>query len=368
MRHDRLGWYLWPIISAVLGNAPAVLGGGQLDGSAQFGEAQLSVRFTTAASKVAALSPLAVTLQVANVGAVPLTIPVAKDGAPTGWIAHLVGPGSEQMECSPLQVGVQRHAREMVLEPGQETNGSGLLLSAGQPGGYVFPQEGRYTLRVTYTGSSGSVSLAGELQIDVTEGAADTRALVSLLGPIGIDLFGLDRIRAERDPDFRVLGSVKLLMHVIACESGEIFDPQTERGSRYHRVHAQLDDLLVRYPETEYSGFLARYLGLHAMKAYERKHSTSTPLAHETASSDGALAHLELAANRATWPLHASLAALGDLHVLRRDWESVARTSGRLRAIGAPGGTEGATRLDTRASKYRAKTDTSRREGPADEP
>jgi hypothetical protein len=125
--------------------------------------------------------------------------------------------------------------------------------------------------------------------------------------------------------------------------------------------------LLERHPDSAYSGYIARYLGLVHLATFEHEGSV---IGHETWDTARCRAHpdypkalqyLTVAKDADLWARTTALENLAFLHTCAQEWDKVTECLTALRTEYADvGGTGIADRLDEQMTRFRAKLEARR--------
>ena len=263
-------------------------------------------------------------------------------------------------------------ATQVELGPGESTSGDILvLLDYGK--GYVFSSPGSYTARCRWFGRIHSDELAVTVvrSSQVNEDFLDELELVAFRyhGGEAADTLDLSTPEAKKGLDREGL---LLLGQIIRQNKPHLVDPERNPADRKEAELVEaLTGLLDHQPDSSYSGYVARFLGLVHIKTFEHVFShgrleswnrknlsdemqsvrNRASLARETA-----LKYLTMASQHDLWPRTTSLYELGRLHVMSEDWEKVRQCAGKLReSCGAANGAEIADELERMAARYRSK-------------
>ncbi len=345
-------------------------------------EHRIEVLVRASAKNMSAYEPLLVNVTLSNRDILPLTIDVRDDGLPHRAASLVTQPDGivvrmhqwlTHSETSPA-----RH--EVVLAPGESTTGELLILRGGYPTGVAFPEPGIYTVQCACQpdGRFAPV-LSNEAKVFVEPISDTDRAFFTELRALSISYLGVNMdylIETEGETIREYEFGFDLLKRVIRQTKPLRIDPE---GDAYNRKQAALvetlTDLLKRFPDTAYAGYLARYVGLVHIETFERVAShgqlerwTQENLTEElqavydraAKARETALRYLTTAAGQDLWPRTAAYFQLGRLYGLSEQWDKVHGCAVKIRRIDVSNASELADRLESDVNGYRAKLERSK--------
>ncbi|UCC32139.1 MAG: hypothetical protein JSU86_07620, partial [Phycisphaerales bacterium] len=164
-------------------------------------------------------------------------------------------------------------AREIELARGGSTSGDILLLlDYGKE--YVFPEAGRYHLRWNfYPGSGSALIYTDEVQVRVIPSSRVNEECLAQLELVALRYYAgdhadtLDLNAPEAKEGLDHVG-IQLLGKIISRTKPHLIDPDDDRETK---LLDSLAETLERYPDSVYSGYIARYLGLVYLKTLEHE-------------------------------------------------------------------------------------------------
>ncbi len=311
-----------------------------------------------------AREPIIAHVRVRNLRDEPLTLLVRPGGAPVRMALETScdnGPYSEH-SLSLERSGPQR--TEKKLGPRKTTTGDVLvLLDFGND--YVFPNPGEYHLRWNfYSGLGKALVYSNETRVTVlpmsrvNEECLAQLELIALRYHIGDDADHLDLNAPEAEKGLDQEG-ILLLAQITSETKPYLIDPDDKREME---LVDSLAKTLERYPDSVYSGYIARYLGLVYVKTLEHEASLAGWLERDPERARAhpayvkALHYLTMAKDANVWPRTAALENLVWLHGLAQEWEKTSEYLGALRQqcpdIGGPGI---ADKLEGQMQRFREK-------------
>ena len=321
--------------------------------------------------------PVTARVTLTNLGDKPFRLPIRDDGAPYGVGLQVFRDDSSYTKHGLWLKRNGPKPREFELAGGESTAGDILvLLDHGKE--YVFSEPGRYQIRWRWSPGAGFAKVySDELRVTVVrssrenEDFLDQLELIAVRYHVGETAETLDLNAPEGEAALRREG-VLLISKIISQQKPHLVDP--ERGpadKREAKLVEALTDLLNHQPDSSYSGYVARFLGLVHIKTFEHVFSHGRleswnwkNLSDElqgvrnraSVARETALKYLTMASRSDLWPRTTSLYELGRLHVMSEDWEKVRQCAGKLReSCGAANGAEIADELERMAARYRSK-------------
>jgi len=311
-----------------------------------------------------AREPVIAHVTLTNRGRQPFRMSVREDGAPYGIALHVLdGDGS----VSKHSLWIGRHGpqpRDIELAGGESTTGDILvLLDYGKE--YVFPNPGLYGIVWRwYPGPGFAMMYTEEARVRVVppsrmnEDFLEQLELIALRRDAGEAADTLDLSTPEAEKGLDRLGILRL-GRIINEKQPYLIDPKDERELQFV---ASLGELLVRFPDSSYSGYVARFLGLVYFKTLEQDYSA---LANEQWDSERTRAHpaygkalryLTMAKDADVWPRTTALENLFWLQGLTQEWDKADQYVVTLREqYGDIGGATIAEKLQSEMERFRAR-------------
>ncbi len=305
-------------------------------------------------SSFGAKEPVRIWVRLANLGEVPLAVATQVDGAPYDLALELAKDGEPFQGRS---YWLRRNGPEQTtteLVPGEGVIGE-LLILLDYHRGYVFREPGFYRVRMSWCpGERFERINSDELGIEVEASSPEDEEfrseleLIALRRNVGDLPSGADLDSEEGKLALEKEG-VLLLARIVREDKPVLVDPENRPEDRKEaELVQQLRDLLDRHPNSSYSGYLARYLGLVDVKTFEHKVSreeadawkeTGAPPVWDASALKSrpdfvqAKRYLEMAAKEDLWPAPAAAFQLGRLQAMAGDAEEVTRWAERLEII-----------------------------------
>jgi hypothetical protein len=313
-----------------------------------------------------AREPLIARVTLTNHGTRPLPVRVREDGAAYGVALHV---SRENMPLRKHSLWLSRSGpqpREIELAPGQSTSGEILvLLDYGEQ--YVFSDAGLYTIAwCWYPGPGFAKVYSAETQVrvvrasPVNDGLLAQLELIALRYHIGDDADHLDLNAPEAKKGLDREG-ILLLAQIVRETKPHLIDPDDDRETK---LVDSLVRALERYPDSVYSSYIARYLGLVYFKTLEHEGSLKgwgerdpeRARAHPAYAK--ALRYLTMARDANVWPRTTALEYVVWLHVGTHEWDKATECLRDLRGEYADvSGAEIADRLENQMGYFRAKVE-----------
>jgi len=326
-------------------------------------------------STLEAREPVIAQVMLTNLGDEPLRLPVRDDGTPLR-IALDVSNGDSTYSTHSLWLTRNGpHPKEVEVLPGKSTSGDVLvLLDFGVK--YVFASPGAYRLRWHFYAAPGCPKIyTDEVRVSVlpssrvNEECLARLQLIGLRYHVGDDADTLDLNAPEAESALNREG-ILLLAKIISRTKPHLITP----GDRAENALVDsLQEVLERYPDSAYSGYIARYLGLVHLKTLEHAGSLEEATAwretgkpptfdakafKEKPAYQKALKYLTQAAKADLWPATTAQYHLGWLHLMARDWEKAEECCGILRKdYAASNGLHHADELRRQLHDFRAKVE-----------
>lgn len=316
--------------------------------------------------------PVIAHVTLTNIGDKPFRLYICDSGAPL-HVAFQVARLNASFDNHSLWLERSGPgATQVELGPGESTSGDILvLLDYGK--GYVFASPGSYTVRCRVFGKIHS----DELAVTAISSSRVNEDLLSSLEALAVryhggvvpDALTLSSPEAEKGMDRE--GSL-LLGQIIRQNSPHLVDPEhNPADKREAELVEALTGLLDRHPNSSYSGYIARFLGLVHIKTFEHEisHRGAESWGETKASPDHkevtrlcqseynkALRYLTVASQADLWPRTTAAFHLVRLHGMAEEWDKANACLVKLRTKYAESdGVERADELERQMANYKAK-------------
>lgn len=335
-------------------------------------------------TSIRAYEPLILNVRLTNRDTRPLRLEVRDDGLPYGIASVVTQPDGGILRLHQWLVHSEASppGHDVTLGPGESTTGELLIIFGGPPTGVAFPVPGTYTVQCACQpdGRFAPV-MSNEVRISVGKASRRETDFFSELRALSIWYYGTNEeylIEREGEEIRQFEFGLNLLRRFIRETKPGYTDPERDPADeKTAELLESVATLVERYPDSAYSGCLARFLGLVHLHAFGREIGRETARAwHETgkgptwkseelrgrASYQKALRYLTKANEGDLWPRTAVPANLASLHTLAQEWNESEKYLVILREKCADfGGPEMADRLETRMSgaRKRAESDKS---------
>ena len=344
-------------------------------------EQNIEVVMRAAMTRIAAYEPLIVNVTLTNRDGVPLDLEARDDGLPYGTASVVTWRGGaavrrnqwlEHYESAP-------GAHEITLAPGESTTGELLIMLGGGPTGIAFPVPGTYTVQCACQpdGRFAPV-MSNEIRVSVDMLSEQEKSFFSDLRRLSIGYYGVNEdwlIQKEGEEVRKLEFGLEILRRLLRHAKPLLIEPERNpRDKKPAELVTLLEALLERYPDSAYSGYIARYLGLVHLATFEHEGSV---IGHETWDTvrcrahpdyQKALQYLTVAKNADLWPRTTALENLAFLHACAQEWERAQECLTALRTEYADvSGTEIADELESQMTRFRQKLE-ARRARQADTP
>ena len=320
------------------------------------------VRITTSVvnAPLRQFEPAIVRVSLTNVSREPLSLRIREGGLPHNVLVTVSSNWGQFKHDQWLQSKEPRNS-DTVLGPGESTTGE-MLIFFGVPTGFAFSDLANYQIEIAWAHASGIEVSADPLTARVFPGDEQTHALIEELSEFTYDYSGYERdsIRKAHGDEFLVAS--RILAQIVRQDTPLGFEANdTEKNTR---LVNKLRELLEKYPDAVYAGYIARYLGLVEIKSFEREISLAgfderfAPPAERRAHPAyvAALKLLTDAAKAEVWPRTVAPAQLARLHAMAHEWDKADEVISSLRtAYGNSGGNREADRLVSEVEMYRRK-------------
>lgn len=323
--------------------------------------------------EIVTFEPVIARIRLTNNDQRPLTLRVREDGGPY-LVASLVARGDE---------GFFRHhqwlrtsgpsSREITLAPGESTAGEFLILFGGPLTGFPFAEAGRYSVKFACQPDRHSAPVySQDVEITVTPDDRGNAGFLRDLSELSYVHSGWDRESIVRGNGEDYIIGIRLLRRIIRQQTPQLIDPEGDVYNRKQtKLVASLTEMLERFPNTSYAGYLARFLGLVHVETFEHEIShrgagswgeTKASPDHEEvtelcqAEYEKALRYLTIASQADLWPRTTAAFNLARLHGLAEEWAKVSAVCDKLRTHYAEqNGAALADKLEREVRKYREK-------------
>ncbi len=316
--------------------------------------------------------PVIARVTLTNRGDEPFRLNVRDDGAPL----------RVTFQVAPLNASYSNHSlwlerngpepKRIELAPGEFTTGDILLLLDYEKG-YVFASPGCYSVRCRWFGKiySDELRVTVVRSSRVNEDFLDQLELVALRYHVGESADSLDLSAPEAKKVLDREGAL-LLGQIISQNKPHLVDPQRNPADkRQADLVEALTGLLDRHPDSSYSGYVARFLGLVHLKTFEHEGSyrgagswgeTKASPDHKDVTQlcqseyEKALRYLTIASQADLWPRTTAALHLARLHGMAEEWAEVSTFCDRLRTDYAEqNGGVLADKLENEMRKYRKR-------------
>lgn len=328
-------------------------------------------------SRINRFDPLIVRVTLTNRDPTPITVETRRDGAPF-ILASLVARGDGPFEryhqwlmrSSPEYRPKDLH---VTLQNDESTSGDFLIMFGGPPTGLPFADVARYRVRVAYQSDGNFAPIySNELIVDVVPGNGANDAFFRDLDAFAWKYHDYDRETMLKNVGSEYHVGIELLQRVIRQDRPLLVAPdQNPQDRKTTELVEYLTGLLERHPNSTYSGYVARYLGLVHFATLRREVSTGeekiwreTGKAPQTSREEilsqpyceKAMRYLTVADQSELWPRTTATLHLVGLHILARDWQKALEDINRFRSRN-PGsfGQSAADDLENELIKQKAK-------------
>ena len=316
--------------------------------------------------------PVIAHVTLTNLGDQPFRLHIRDGGAPLR-VAFQVAQLNASYHNHSLWLALSGpQATEIELAPGESTSGNILvLLDYGK--GYVFASPGSYSVRCRWFGKiySDELSVTVVRSSRANEDFLDQLELVALRyhGGEAADSLDLSTPEAKKGLDREGL---LLLGQIIRQNKPHLVVPDRNPADKSEaELVAALTVLLDRQPDSSYSGYVARFLGLVHVKTFEHEisHRGAKTWGETKASPDHkevtqlcqseyekALRYLTIASQADLWPRTTASFHLVRLHGLAEDWAKASALCDKLRTDYAEqNGAALADKLESEMRKHRER-------------
>ncbi|MGB2985950.1 MAG: hypothetical protein WBE26_08705 [Phycisphaerae bacterium] len=332
-------------------------------------EHNIEVVMRAAITRIAAYEPLIVNVTLTNRDVVPLDLEARDDGLPYGTASVVTRRGGaavrrnqwlEHYESAP-------GAHQITLAPGESTTGELLIMLGSRPTGIAFPVPGTYTVQCACQpdGRFAPV-MSNEIRVSVDKLSEQEKSFFSDLRRVSIGYYGVNEdwlIQKEGEEVRKREFGLKILRRLLRHTKPLLIEPKRNpQHKKPAELVTSLEALLERYPDSAYSGYIARYLGLVYVATLEHEASLGgwgerdpeRARAHPAYAK--ALRYLTMAKDANLWPRTTALENLVLLHILAQQWDKAAEYLVALRERCADiGGVGIADKLEAEMQRFRGK-------------
>lgn len=323
-------------------------------------------------AKIETYEPVIARISLTNRDEKPLSLKVRQDGAPRA-VASLVAHGNDPFFRHHQWVRTSGpSSRRITLAPGESTDGEILILFGGPPTGGPFAEAGEYRVKFACQPDGRFAPVyTNVIELTVSPDVRGNAAFLDELSELVYSHYGWDRESVIRGNGAEYIPGMEILKKVIKVRNPHLVDPERSPADKREAalVHA-LADLLDRHPDSSYSGYIARFLGLVHIKTFEHVVShghlerwTQENLTEElqvvydraARAREKALRYLTMASGHNLWPRTTAYFELARLYGMSEQWDKVQECTAKLRTIGASNGIEIADRVEREIARYRKK-------------
>jgi hypothetical protein len=322
-----------------------------------------------ARSELIAFEPLIVRVTLTNLGGEPLRLDVRESGAPYDLLTRISRDGTSCTEHNQWLRRTGPKGRPAILGPGESASGDLLVVFDKRVPGVVFPDPGTYQLKVCWSSGTDSEPLcSAAIALNVADDNGVNKALLRDLERVAIDYYGYDPQVVERLPADQRVAGVQLLARIIDQQRPlSRPSPGSAEAQNDAALVASLADLLRQHPDSSYSGYLARYLGLIYLQDFRNttglRGDYQSKLTAEPAYEES-LRYLAVAEKADLWPRATATFHLAALHGLAQEWDEANARLDTLRSkYAGAGGTKLADDLAAELQEQKAQLEKRRQEG-----
>jgi hypothetical protein len=327
-------------------------------------------------TSIRAFEPLIVGVTLTNRDSTPLQLHVRDDGLPDRLASVVTHPDGaifrHHQWVTPQETAPGSH--EELLAPGDSTTGEVVILFGGPPTGVAFPVPGTYTVQCACQpdGRFAPV-MSNEVRVTVEKITNEETSFFSELRALSLSYYGLNEdYMVEREGEYvrEYEFGLKLVRRLLRHTKPILIDPErNSRDKKAAELVKSLEAMLERHPDSAYSGYIARYVGLVYLKTLEHEGSLEgwgerdpqRVRAHPAYAK--ALRYLTMAKDANVWPRTAALENLVMLHGLAQEWGKAKAYIATLREQCAGiGGGPIADQLEAQMKEFRAKMESHRAE------
>ncbi len=332
----------------------------------------IDLSLTISQDVIPVFAPVIARIKLTNKGDPPLSLDVREDGAPYAIIFITTHNGGKDFRHDQWlrRSGPTKH--NIVLAAGESTEGD-VLIFFGPPTGFAFGESGEYSIQIAYQPDRQHAPVSSKKVIlNVVEDGRENRAFVEELTELAYEFFGYDREMFRHNNGEQILAGYKLMHEILKVQRPHLVDPD---GDEYNRKQASLVEsltkLLIRHPNSSYSGYIARYLGLQHIHAVMDEFSLGRHEVRENAeqpslwdgtacradpSYEKSLQYLTKADESNLWPRTTAIVNLALLHMVAQEWDKANGCFTELRTKYAESdGVRCADELQRQMAEYKAK-------------
>lgn len=332
----------------------------------------IDVELVVDREKIETYDPLIARITLTNRDNKQLKLKVRQDGAPrlvASLVARTDGPFERHHQW--LRTSGPS-SREISLAPGESTTGEILILFGGPPTGFPFAEPGQYWVKFGCQPDRHFAPVyTNVVEVMVSPDDRGNAAFLDKLSELVYSHYGWDPESVVRNNGEDYIPGMEILKKITKVQNPHLVDPERSPADKREAalVHA-LADLLDRHPDSSYSGYIARFLGLVHIKTFEHVVShghlerwTQENLTEElqvvydraARAREKALRYLTMAAEHDLWPRTTAYFELARLYGMSEQWDKVQECTAKLRTIGASNGIEIADRVEREITQYRQK-------------
>lgn len=351
-------------------------------------ENAVELRITTETKEISRLGPLLVRVAFVNKGESPITIETRESGAPLA-LASLVATGTRAFERHDqwlMRSSPEHRDRRAysTLLPGDSAAGSFLIFLGNDASGAQFANAGSYRIRLECQPDASYAPIySNEITLRVSTEDGGSEALLDALGELAVMYYSYDRETLKRNGMTISQAGMEIIKHVVSQDQPLLVAPEERpQDQREADLVESLEIVLRRHPDSPYSGYLARFLGLVQFKTFEHEISiadwkiltetgerpertTQTLVMHP--AYEKARRYLTVAKDADLWPRTTAAEHLGRLYVMSQEWDKAEDVVAQLKAqFASPSGEGPGVRLEREMADFKEKLsrEKSRRTGP----
>lgn len=329
----------------------------------------IEVELVIDATRIETYAPVIGRISIANRDNKPLTLTVRKDGAPYR-LASLVARGDESFFRHHQWLRTSGpSSREITLAPGESTTGEILILFGGPPTGAPFAEPGEYRVKFGCQPDQHFAPVyTNVVELTVLTDDRGNAVFLDELSELVYSHYGWDRESVVRNNSEDYIPGMEILRKIIKVQKPHRVKPDNEKELR---LIESLTDLLDRHPNSSYSGYIARYLGLLHIHAVMDEFSLGRHEVRENAEDpslwDGtacradpsykkSLQYLTDADKSSVWPRATAIGNLAVLHMVAQEWDKANACLTTLRTKYAQSdGIQRANELERQMARYKSR-------------
>jgi len=332
----------------------------------------IDLSLTVSQDTIIAFAPVIARISLTNRSDLPFALDVRKDGAPYALMFLSAQDGEDTFRHDQWICRSGPEKRKVVLAPGESTLGD-VLIFFGPPTGFSFGDPGVYSVQVAFQPGQNQPSVyTNEVVLNVVENDLENRVFIEELTELAYQYFGYDREIFRRNNGERILAGYRLMQEILKVQGPHLVDPERNpKDVKEAELVDALSRLLAHYPNSSYSGYIARYLGLVHTKTFEHEIShrgagswgeTKASPNHKEVTQlcqseyEKALRYLTVASQTDLWPRTTASFHLARLHGMAEEWDEFSAVCNKLRKDHAESnGVQHADELERQMTKYKAK-------------